>query len=307
MLVQVAVGSVFPVYRYLIELMVLTMSRLLREPFLHFLLLGALIFLYYELSGSEEVEAASTLINVTAEDIDLLRQQWRKQHGEEANAETMQELLESLVYQEVMAREALRLGLDVDDTIIRRRLVQKMEFLSANHSRLEIPNEEDLLAFFNEHSARYALAEKRSFTHIYFSRDRRGENLLKDAGTLLVELQRSGQEERSAGQGDNFILQYKYKLRSMSQVSRTFGEEFARELFSLPVNAWSGPVLSEYGAHLVRIQQVMPAHTPEFENIRSRVYQDLVQEKLERLKDETYQDMRQGYQVRIEKIEMEGS
>ena len=275
------------------------MNRLLREPFLHFLILGALIFLFYEFTGSPE-EAADSLIEVTADDIQLLREQWLKQHGEEANAETLKELVDSLVYQEVMAREALRLGLDLNDTIIRRRLVQKMEFLSANHSRLEIPDEKALLSFFNEHSERYAIAEKRSFSHIYFSRDRRGKDLLEDAGTLLGELQRTGQEERSAGQGDNFILQYNYKLRSMSQVSRIFGEDFAGNLFSLPTGGWSGPILSEYGAHLVWIQDIEPAHTPGLETIKTKIYQDLVQENLEQLKEQTYQSMRERYQVNID-------
>ncbi|NKB37278.1 MAG: peptidyl-prolyl cis-trans isomerase [Gammaproteobacteria bacterium] len=274
-------------------------SKILREPFFHFLVIGTLLFVLYELTRSDSDRTNDDVISISTQDIEGLQEQWLRQHGEEANQDTLSELIESLVYQEVMFREASRLGLDINDTIIRRRLVQKMEFLSSNLAQLRIPDESSLLAYYDENSKQYAIEEKRSFTHIYFSRDRRGERMLDDASRLLEEIKQSESSSRLAEQGDNFILQYDYNLRSVDQVARIFGESFAKDLFELPAAKWQGPLLSEYGAHLIRIHSIQPAHVPAFAAVKDKVYNDLTRESLQKLKDESYQALRETYQVRI--------
>ncbi len=274
-------------------------AKVLREPFFHFLIAGAMLFVLYELTASDTVRLNEDVINISAEDIGDLRAQWLKQHGEEANEDTLSELIESLVYQEVMFREAVRLGLDINDTIIRRRLIQKMEFLSANLSQLSVPDENAMLAYYDKHSQQYAIEEKRSFTHIYFSRDRRAETMLDDARDLLEELKQTDSKSRLSGHGDNFILQYDYRLRSIEQVARIFGRSFADKLFELPAASWQGPLLSEYGAHLVRIQDIQPAYVPAYADVRDKVYKDLTQESLKKLKDDSYQALRDDYQIKI--------
>lgn len=275
-------------------------TKLLREPFVHFLIAGTMLFVLYEFTAADAARVDQDVINITTEDIGELREQWMKQHGEQANQETLSELIESLVYEEVMFREALRLGLDINDTIIRRRLIQKMEFLSANLSQLNVPDENALRSYYDKHVTQYAIEEKRSFTHIYFSRDRRAETMLDDARQLLEELKKTEANTRLAGHGDNFILQYDYRLRSKGQIARVFGREFADKLFELPTASWQGPLLSEYGAHLVRIQDVQPAHIPAYAELRDEVHKDLTQESLKQLQDDSYQALREAYQIKIE-------
>lgn len=276
----------------------------LREPFIHFLVLGAMLFGLYELTGSGSAAVSSSSIKISAAEIDALREAWSGQGGGVLDAETLDALIDDLVYQEVMLREALRLGLDRNDTIVRRRLVQKMEFLSANLADLQTPDEASLLDYFEQHRDAYREREKRSFQHIYFSRDQRGDRMLADAAALLTELTADQALLRVAGQGDNFILQYEFSERSRQQVAGVFGSQFAEALFSLPDVAWQGPLVSEYGAHLVRITGIKPARVPALDEIRSRVLDDYMQQQLGELKDENYRAMRARYRVTVERSQV---
>lgn len=279
----------------------------LREPFVHFIFIGAILFGLYELTAVTTDPTLDTVIQINSADINQLSEQWLNQNGSKPDKSTLNELIESKIYQEVMLREAKRLGLDRNDTIVRRRLVQKMEFLSANLSQLQIPDDETLLAYFETNEEQYRVVEKRSFTHVYFSKDKRGQSLLDDAQAVLDKFSQQDSEVRAATLGDNFILQYDYKNRSQRQLAQVFGDKFSRVLFGLDAEQWQGPVLSEYGAHLVLIHQISASYISGFMDIRSRVLNDFMQEQLVDLKEKSYSDMRAHYQIYLDELQNESS
>lgn len=272
----------------------------LREPFFHFIIIGALLFALYNWSAKDSYTEAGNDIQITATAINELRQQWLKQNGSEADKDTLDELVDSLVYQEVLLREAKRLGLDKNDIIVRRRLIQKMEFLSANLAQMQTPDEEALFAYYELNKEKYRVAEKRSFTHIYLSKEKRGETLIEDADALLTELLEEGAPARAPERGDNFILQYDYSNRNQQQLAQVFGAEFAQALFNSKAGQWQGPILSEYGAHLVYVGQVTESYIPEFVNIRTRVLDETMKEQLIYLKDRNYKEMQSRYQINVD-------
>lgn len=271
-----------------------------REPFFHFIIIGALLFALYEWSGKGSYTEAGNDIQITATATNELRQQWLKQNGSEADKDTLDELVDSLVYQEVLLREAKRLGLDKNDIIVRRRLIQKMEFLSANLAQMQTPDEEALLAYYELNKEKYRVAEKRSFTHIYLSKEKRGERLIEDANALLAVLLEQGTRAGAPERGDNFILQYDYSDRNQQQLAQVFGAEFAQALFNAKTEQWQGPILSEYGAHLVYIEQASESYFPEFAKIRTRVLDDTMKQQLNYLKDKNYDEMRSRYQINVD-------
>ncbi len=276
------------------------MNRLLREPLLHFLLISVFIFALYELVAEDEIGERGLSIDIKAADIQQLREQWLQQSGEEASEQVLDTLVDSMVREEVLFREAMRFGLDENDTIVRRRLVQKMEFLSANISSLELPTEDELAGYYDSHRDSYAVGERRSFSHVYFSRDRRGDEVLQDASDLLEKIKREKLATRNQGWGDSFILQYDYNRLNSAQVARVFGEGFAGSLFSLEASGWHGPILSEYGAHLVFLTEIVAGAIPPLAKIRKRVEDDFMQDKLESLREDRYREMLQRYSVSIE-------
>ena len=154
---------------------------------------------------------------------------------------------------------------------------------------------------------KYRVVEKRSFTHVYFSKDKRGQSLLDDARAVLEMLSREISDVRAAALGDNFILQYDYKNRSQRQLAQVFGDKFSHALFGLDAEQWQGPVPSEYGAHLVRIQQVSASYIPGFMDIRSRVLDDFMQEQLVELKAQTYSAMRARYEIDVDERQDESA
>ena len=191
----------------------------MREPFLHFILIGALLFGVYQLSVDDSYYDLGNNIRISANDIDSLRATWRSQNGTEPDRDTLDGLIDSLIYEEVLLREAQRLSLDKNDTIVRRRLVQKMEFLSANLSQLETPDDESLLQYYEVNRENYRVAERRSFRHVYFSREQRGESLMDEANDELKKIREDDIVQTAHKLGDNFILQYTYRNRRQQQIA----------------------------------------------------------------------------------------
>ncbi len=276
------------------------LNNLLREPLLHFLIIGVLLFGFYELASDDEHAAFTNTINISASDIEQLREQWRLQNGGAADEETLDELIKSRIQEEVLFREARRLGLDENDSIIRRRMIQKMRFLSANMAQLETPDDAALMEYFEQNKARYRVPEKRSFRHIYFNNERHGEALQARVKAVLQELTAAQNAQSIAQYGDNFILPSSYTDRQEQRVAQLFGADFAAALFALDPNTWSGPLQSAYGSHLVRIDNISASYLPAFSNIKEKLLADLMNRQLGELKEKSYQAMRERYEVNIE-------
>lgn len=274
-------------------------ARLAREPFTHFVVLGALLFGVYAAIGGPRASAPDR-IHITAADVAHLRSVFEQRSRRPPTEAELDGLIEDRIREEVLYREALALGLDKDDTIVRRRLAQKVEFLVTDVGALAEPDDAALTDYYARHPDRYRYLGRLSFEHIYFSPHRRGARAASDATELLGRL-RTGRLSvaRSAGQGDTSLLEPDYAERATDEIARQFGSSFADTLARLPVGVWQGPVASAYGLHLVRVSARTDSHQPELGAVREQVKRDYLDEQRRRASDRVLERLRSRYEITV--------
>ncbi len=277
-----------------------SLSRLIREPLLHFLLLGAGFFgLFYQVADPAEGESPDRIV-VARADTDRLVAQWQRQWRRAPTAEELDGLIESFIREEILYREALALGLDKDDVIIRRRLGQKLEFLFKDLAEQFEPKDEELERYLQENAQRYAAPGRFSFDHIYFNRDNRGAGADKDARETLARLNVQNGSIDSMNLGDRFLYQRQFEKQSPAQISRIFGRQFADQLPGLEKGEWRGPIESGYGVHLVYVRERIPPGRPSLGDVRDKVRWDVIAERRRELDTAFYRELRQRYDVLLE-------
>ena len=277
--------------------------RWLREPLLHFALAGLLLFVGDHFVGRASAPAElPKRIELTADDVRQIGLAWLAQGREAPSSQQMQSLIDARVHEEILYREALALGLDRDDTIVKRRLAQKMEFLFEDVAALREPTSDELRDWFGKNAERFVLPARASFRHLYFSPDRRGARARDDAGRALAKLVESPADAPDAAAfADPFMLQDYYGDRSLDDVARTFGPRFAGALFELRPGAWAGPLESGYGWHLVFVDTIVPARVPAFEDVESDVRRAWVEAQRAEIRGRAFEAMRARYEVVLPK------
>ena len=274
-----------------------------REPLLHFLILGGALFALYRWQNfaGEEAVAEPREIVVTTGRIANLVQSFSRIWQRPPSAEELDGLIEDYIREEIFYREALDLGLDRDDTIIRRRLRQKMEFISEDVAEQFAPTDDELRAYLNDHADAYRVDPRLSFRHVYLSADRRGDSVQSDAAELLAELQRLGGDAPIDELGDPLLLDPWFEELPLRDVVSMFGQEFADEIRELPEKAWDGPVKSGYGLHLVFLDERAPGRIPDLDEVREAVVRDWTGEKQREANEALYQSLRRQYTITIER------
>ncbi len=249
------------------------MISLLKEPLLHFLIAGSVLFGGYEwLNRNAPGPRTEDPVRIGAGEVRWLQETFASQWGRQPSSEEANDLAARLVEEELLAREARTLGLDQNDTIVRRRLAQKLTFLVEETSRLADPDEDELRRFYQDHVGRYRTEPRLSFSHIFFSSERRS-NPEADARAALASFATAdGRSEQP--QGDPLLLEGSYTDVDQQAVAAVLGAEFARAVFALRPGPWSGPVRSAFGVHLVQVTQVRPAELRPFGDVRRAVVED---------------------------------
>jgi len=256
------------------------MKRILQEPLVHFLLLGGLIFVLYGFLNRNNENPESNTIIIQDSDVVRLTKAYQQSWNKTPDAATLKDLIENEVESEMLYREALRLNLDHNDEIIRRRLKQKYEFLVKDLAVSSTPTEEELRQFYKENPANYQSSVRLSFHQIYFSPDLRS-NPLKDANAFYEQVKSKAIEDIEVSkEGDAFHLQSYYANRDFASVRQVFGKDFANTIFEKPQSAWLTPVSSGYGVHIVYVSDISDGAVIDFENVKEQVLQDWQQEKL---------------------------
>jgi hypothetical protein len=279
------------------------MKKWHREPLLHFLIIGTAIFAVFSIANKEEVADSGNKIVVSSAEIKRLSDSWSKRRNRPPSEFELQSLIDSYIKEEIYYREALSLGLDQNDTIIRRRLMQKMEFLSNDLAELDQPNETELNKYFVDNENKYKIPARISFTHIYFSLDKRGARALEDSKLVLTELD----APRAPELGDRFMMEYDFVRDTPSEVTRLFGSGFAEQLFALETNTWQGPIASGYGYHLVRINEKIDARVPELASVIEKVRTDFMFEQRQKTNKEIYDKFKERYEIVIEDMTEQSS
>jgi hypothetical protein len=265
---------------------------------LHFLLLGAGLFLLFRLVGGDS--QAPKEIVVTEARVEALAESFARTWMRPPTAQELTGLVDDYVKEEIFYREAVTMGLDRDDVVIRRRLRQKLEFISEDVAAAQEPTEQQLQDYLDAHAEKFVEPDRQSFQQVYFSPERRGEAAVRDAEKLLNELLAGRGPADPAEAGDPTLLPPGLEAATPQQIANTFGEDFALRVAEAPVGQWTGPIRSSFGWHVLRVAERSPGTTPTLEAIRPIVAREWQSEQRQRLGDQFYQAMRSQYDVRVE-------
>jgi peptidyl-prolyl cis-trans isomerase C len=245
-----------------------------REPFFQFIALGALLFAVSEYVNTRE---NTPHIVLTRMEVAGIENNYRLQYGASPTAEQLQSLIDRYIREEVFYREALKLKLGDNDEIVRRRLVQKYEFLEQDMGAPQPPTDTALKAYFESHEKQYQTPERVTFSQVYFSVDRAGEAAALARATRALKLLEARHLTRAPGLGDSFPGEVDYAEVTPTQVRRAFGSSgLSEELLKIPPEHWAGPFRSGLGWHLVYVAAHEAASLPSFEEARDRVEGDYI-------------------------------
>lgn len=281
--------------------------KLVRDPLVHFLALGAVVFVVASILAPPPPDDREIMVDRAA----LLEFiQYRSKAFDVAAAEKsldgMQNderaaLIEEFIREEVAWREAKKLGLEADDYVIRQRLIQKFDFLQETLIGEEPPPEKDIVAWYEAHRDDYVEPPFATFTHVFYARDGRGDAAAEAAAEEMAMdlVKKRAPFEAAPGKGDRFPFGVNFVDRSFDDVASQFGEAAAAEIFAEegPLKSWRGPIRSPYGWHAIFVRKVTPARTPTLEEVRPRVIEDASRDARERAKKGLIDGARSKYRI----------
>jgi parvulin-like peptidyl-prolyl isomerase len=275
------------------------MKRLLREPLVHFLLIGVVLFGLYSFTNSgRPATAPSKEIRLSLDEIRQLTLLYQAQWRRLPTPQELERMVENKVQQEILYREALAMGLDKDDEIVKRRMAQKMQFLAEDVAAAREPTTAELKGWFEKNSAKFAQPPRLSFRHLYFSSDRRGPRARDDAEQARAKLAGQPVDAKIASSlADPFMFQDFYRDRAPDYLAKEFGPPFALAVAKLPPGSWQGPVESGFGWHLVFVDTLIPGRVPAFEEVEPDVRTAWLNEQKALAWEKAYKDMRAKYTV----------
>ena len=275
------------------------MRRLLREPLLHFLVLGAAIFVVFGLvakPGGEPDEIVITQGQV-ASIVEGFARTWQRP----PSSDELEGLVQGRLREEIYYREALALGLDRDDSVIRRRLQQKMEFVTEDVVAQAEPTDDELRAYLEAHPHSFRLPQQFSFSQVYLNPELHGERLAADATQLLAQLNQAAGKDDMSTLGDSLLLDQTFDALPAGDVTKLFGENFATKLSGFSPGQWQGPVESGYGLHLVFVSSRTEGRIPALGEVRETVQREWANARRLEAREKFFQDLLKHYTVTIER------
>lgn len=272
---------------------------LLREPLVQFLILGGLLFAFFEWRGGGSGPGSSRIV-ITPGLVEHLASGFSRTWQRPPTEAELKGLIDDHVKEEIATREAIGMGLDRDDTVIRRRLRQKLEFLVEDTVDQAPVSDADLRAWLDAHPDAFRPEPRLAFRQVYVSPERRGAGARADAERILARLRAGGPDARIDRLGDPSMLPSERPLEPLREVSRTFGEEFARTLAGITPGEWTGPLESPYGLHVVLIRERVEPSKPELSEIRPMVEREVLTERRKKELASLYERLLEKYTVSIE-------
>jgi hypothetical protein len=270
----------------------------MREPLFHFLLLGVVIFFLASLVRNASIGTEGKIV-VTQSNIESMAVGFSRTWMRPPTQEEMQGLVDDYVREEVLYREAITMGLDQDDVIVRRRMRQKFEFLAENLATRNSPTDQELEDYLQQHLDKFREAPSFSFEHIFFSREKHGASTEGDAKAFLAEL--SGKNNADTIDieklGDTFLLPSRFERTTAAETARLFGETFAKQLTTIDLMGWAGPIESSYGLHLVRVNARTSGAASPLTTVRDSVVRDFLSDRRKHELDAQYAKLRARYTV----------
>jgi len=276
------------------------MARWYREPLIHFLLLGALIFVIYDqLAGKGSAPDEIFISRGQQENLlNTFSRTWQRPPTPEEYAG----LLKDYVRQEIAYRESRAMGLDQGDIVIRRRLRQKLELLAEDVASLAEPTDAELQTYLDRHPEDFMVEPRLTLRQVYFSRDRRGASAEQDALQLLQRISTAGPEWQFEQFGDPLPLPARLDGLRQSEIARMFGSDFADGLQGIETGHWAGPVESGFGLHLVFIERREAGRTPALSEVREAVQREWLSQRRREAVDALYERLAGNYSIEIEPL-----
>jgi len=274
-------------------------GRFLREPLLHFVVLGAVVFTAFQLAG-DRGGGPEGKIAITRGTLEHLVTGFTRTWRRPPTAKELDGLVEDHIREEVFYREALALGLDKDDTIVRRRMRQKLEFLAGDATAMVAPTDADLQAWLVRNPDRFHTEPAFAFSQVYFGRGPGAEGARAAASKALAQLERADRAIAPAQLGEATMLPGEMPLTSVGEIGRVFGEDFAREVARLEPGRWAGPLQSGYGWHLVRVSARSEGGPRPLAEVRDAAQREWQAAKSREAVDATYASLRGKYAIVVE-------
>jgi PPIC-type PPIASE domain len=268
---------------------------LVREPMLHFLLIGVALFAVYQWRVPSD--SAGRTIVITRGVVNDLVTQHVAARGREPSAVELNRLIEAYVHDEVLYREGVKLGLERDDIVVKRRVRQKIEMIAEEDASTRTPTDADLSAYLTANQARFVQPAILTFEQVFIGESTSGPGVVH-AVALTRQALRKGADPVKLGKPT--LLPYRMTLTPADLVARDFGASFAAALEKVPIDEWAGPIDSSFGAHYVRVSDRTPAATPLLAAVRDQVVREWENERRQRARNDAYAKMRGEYQVSIE-------
>lgn len=278
------------------------MKKIFREPLVVFLLLGGAMFALFQ-QVSNDALPDNVEIVVTKGHIQALLVGFEKVWQRSPSAKELDGLIQNYIREEVLYREALAMGLDRNDGIVRRRLRQKMEFISEDLANLDAPEEQELHAYLAAHQEDYRQPTRFSFRQIYFNTSKHGQAAQADAMTLVATLQ--AQDADVATLGDPLMVKQQFHSETEREIERALGSQFLQSLRETPTGSWQGPITSGFGLHLVRIDERIDGEISKLNDVRKLVIRDWASVKRKQTNEAFYETLRKRYKVTVENLKGE--
>jgi hypothetical protein len=274
-------------------------TYLLKEPLLHFLLLGVLIFVANDrINGNAQTDKAEIVVSLARQE-NLAKNFARTWQREPTKAE-LDALIVDFIRQEIAYREGLAMQLDSDDIVIKRRLRQKLEILAEDVASMTPPGESNLRQYFTANAEAFRRPAVLSFRQVYFNADADQQSAIREASKLLVALQQDESQVNFPDSGDPSMLPRELENVRVPELSNVFGSEFVDAILRAELNRWIGPIRSGFGIHLVRVDSRVESRMPSFDEVAERVLREWLAEQRSRAIDGMYQRMSEDYSIVIE-------
>jgi hypothetical protein len=273
--------------------------KLLKEPIVHFLFIGMLIFMISAIFSKEE-KNIDNIIEVSKGDVESMLLRWYMQLNRMPSEDELQTFLYEHIREEILFREARAMGLEQNDVIIKRRMVQKIEFLTNDLLDPPPSTNEEIKEYFDEHLESFVIPEKIDFIHIYFNEENRGDEELRSLAAEVKEQLNAFDHipEDYYMKGDQLMLPYSYRAYTKEDVAAKFGNlEIADELFRIEAGRWEGPFHSSFGSHLVHITGKIPSEVPSLESVRDQIDREIVHKKRTEANDEYLTELKKNYTI----------
>jgi hypothetical protein len=280
--------------------------RLFKEPLIQFVLIGACIYGAYGLFGAQEEEDVDLTVRVEANRINGFVAQWQSRWNRPPTRVELDGIINQYVREEILYRQAVALGLNEDDPVTRRRMAQKLEFMTSDLARVVEPTEAELETWFQENIAQFSAPDLLTFIQVFFDPDKRDETTLDDASQVLAQLQQAAVPDPGTLQaGDQFMLQNYFQSVTELEIRKQLGGGFATAVMALEPGVWHGPVLSGFGVHLVYVSDHSQAPPPVLsDEVRPRVLEAWQGEQMQDFNEKFYEALKSRYDIVVEDAEL---